>query len=149
MGSLSAGHKSRGLPIHAAIAATFLLLFVFRVLAQLLQFFRPISALPPFEAWESGAIPYWLLVVAQVAIALVSGALIVSLFRRRLRPNRTVGIVLMTLGGLYLAGSLFRLVAGYTFLAETAFFDDHLPAYFHVVLACLLFTFGDFYRYGY
>jgi len=40
-------------------------------------------------------------------------------------------------------------VAGYTFFAGVPFFSDHLPAYFHIVLAGLVLTFGDFYRNGY
>ena len=54
----------------------------------------------------------------------------------------------MCFGGLYLAGSLFRLVAGYTFLSDVTFFNYHLPAYFHIILAGLVITFGDFYRHG-
>ena len=141
--------NTRRLPVHAMVGTVLLAVFVFRVLAQLLQFYAPTPELPPFAAWESGALPYPLLVAAQAVIIVVSLALIVALFRRRLRPNRTIGIVLLVAGGLYLAGSLFRLVAGYTFLADVPFFSDHLPAYFHIVLAGLVLTFGDFYRHGY
>ena len=141
--------SARGVPVHAVVATVLLAVFIFRVFAQLLQLSAPTPALPPFAAWESGAVPYPALAAAQGAIILVSGALIVAIFRRRLLPNRTIGIILLVAGGLYLAGSLFRLVAGYTFLADVSFFNDHLPAYFHIVLAGLVLTFGDFYRHGY
>ena len=140
--------KGRGLPVHALIGTALLAVFAFRVAAQLLQFYAPTPALPPFAAWESGALPYPLLLAAQAVIILVSVTLIVALFRRRLRPNRVIGTILLIGGGIYLAGSVFRLVAGYTFLAGVPFFDDHLPAYFHIVLAGLVLTFGDFYRHG-
>jgi hypothetical protein len=136
-------------PIHAVVGTILLAVFLFRVFAQLLQFYAPTPALPSFAAWESGALPYPLLVAAQAVIILVSLALIVALVRRRLHPNRKLGLILLVAGGLYLAGMLFRLVSGYTFLAGVPFFNDHLPAYFHIVLAGLVLTFGDFYRHGY
>ncbi|HET7715337.1 MAG TPA: hypothetical protein VFK86_06890 [Bauldia sp.] len=141
--------NERSFPAHAVIATALLAVFVLRVFAQILQFYHPTSALPPFAAWESGALPYGLLVTAQAVIILVSAGLIAGLFKQRLRPNRKVGLVLLVLASFYLAGAIFRLLAGYTFLSDVPFFSDHLPAYFHIVLAGLVLTFGDFYRYGY
>ena len=149
METLASRGDARRFPVHAVVGTVLLAVFVFRVFAQLLQFYAPTTALPAFAAWESGALPYPLLVAAQAVIILVSVALIVALFRRRLHPNRKLGIILLVAGSLYLAGMVFRLVAGYTFLADVPFFSDHLPAYFHIVLAGLVLTFGDFYRNGY
>ena len=42
-----------------------LLLFFFRVAAQLIQAYSPVTSLPPFETWQSGALPYPLLVSSQ------------------------------------------------------------------------------------
>ena len=85
-----AGRRNAGrFPVHAVVATVLLAVFVFRVFAQLLQSYAPTPALPPFAAWESGALPYPALVAAQAVIIIVSLTLIVALFRRRLRPNRT------------------------------------------------------------
>ncbi|HNK14812.1 MAG TPA: hypothetical protein PLZ20_09620, partial [Nitrospira sp.] len=45
-----------------------LLLFLFRVLAQMIQLVAPVAVLPPFHAWQSGALPYPVLVGVQVLI---------------------------------------------------------------------------------
>lgn len=45
-----------------------LILFFFRVAAQLIQAFSPVTVLPPFEIWQSGALPYPVLVLFQLII---------------------------------------------------------------------------------
>ena len=45
-----------------------LILFCFRVGAQALQRWAPVNFLPPFEDWQSGALPYELLLAFQIGI---------------------------------------------------------------------------------
>jgi hypothetical protein len=138
-----ASRRNGGLPVHA-IVGTAPWRLRFRVIAQLIQLYRPTGLVALCVVGVRRFLPP----ARSATIILVSLALIVALFRRRLRPNRTIGIVLLCLGGLYLVAAVFRLVAGYTFLSDVPFFDDHLPAYFHILLAGLVVTFGDFIRYG-
>ncbi|MEQ1782461.1 MAG: sterol desaturase family protein [Hyphomonadaceae bacterium] len=127
----------------AAIALTALLvLFVGRVAAQLWQYFWPTDALPPFAAWQSGTLPYPVLVASQFAIIATSIWTIASILRDNLGPHRRLGAVVLIAGILYFGFMGFRLIAGLTFLKDAPFFGVILPAIFHLVLASMLVIVG-------
>ena len=128
------------------IAAVLVGLFAFRVVAQLIQLVAPTSFLPPFDAWHSATLPFPALVAGQVVIIVGCTILIVRMWRRQALPRAALGKVLLWLGAIYFVGALFRFVAGFTFLADKAFFAAHLPAFFHIALASLVLTFADYYR---
>jgi len=128
------------------VGALLLSVFVFRVGAQLIQFFSPTPLLPAFEEWHSATLPYPVLVAAQLAIIAVSTLAMAGIGRGRGLMHQTIGKVLFVIGIVYIAGAVFRLIAGFTMLAGMPFFSAHLPAFFHVVLAGLVLTFGDYYR---
>jgi hypothetical protein len=128
---------------NAAIAlACLLVLFIGRVAVQLWQYFWPTDALPPFSAWQSGALPYPALVASQIAIIAVSLWTIARIADRKLGRRRRIGLALLALGILYFGFMAFRLVAGLTFLQDSPFFGVILPAIFHLVLASMLIIVG-------
>jgi hypothetical protein len=127
---------------HAAGLSILLVLFVFRVAAQLVQSLWPTRLLPPFAAWQSGLVPYGILVAAQALIILVIALIIISMVRQRLRPRRKLGIALLALGAVYMLGAAFRLAAGMSFLSHLLFFRATLPSIFHIVLAGIVLTLG-------
>lgn len=127
-----------------AALSLLLALFVFRVIAQLVQRFWPTPLLPPFEAWHSATLPYPVLVGLQVVIILLVVHQIAQISRRRMKPKRRVGATLLALGALYMTGAAFRLLAGMTFLAHLPFFNAPLPSLLHMVLAGIVLTLGDF-----
>lgn len=129
---------------HVRLLAALLALFVFRVGAQLLQFLAPGEVLPPFAAWQSGALPYAVLLPAQLAIILAAAWAILRMAAGRTRPRRGLGKALLILGGLYMAGSVVRLALGLTALAGHPFFGALIPGAFHLVLAAMVLTFGHF-----
>ncbi len=122
----------------AIAMAVLLSLFVARVVAQLWQYLSPTEALPPFSAWQSGALPYPVLAASQVAIIALALWVIASMARGTLGIHRKTGSALLALGIAYFAVMTFRLVAGLTFLADSPFFSAILPAVFHLVLASML-----------
>jgi hypothetical protein len=127
----------------AALALAFLLLlFLGRVTAQLWQHFWPTEALPPFSAWQSGLLPYPVLVASQLVIIAVSLWLIMSIAGGRIGPHKRIGTWVLAIGAVYFAFMAFRLVAGLTFLSDSAFFGATLPAFFHLVLASMLIIVG-------
>lgn len=131
--------RSRG----AALAlALLLLLFIGRVVAQLIQLLAPTDSLPAFAAWQSGALPYGVLLAGQILIIGVSLWVIARLWRGSLRRRPKVGLVCLVFGALYFAFMLFRLIAGLTFLAGAPFFGAILPAIFHLILATMLLITG-------
>ena len=113
-------------------------LFVGRVVVQLVQGVHEFNWLPPFAAWQSGALPYPVLIVFQVVIVVTQIGIIRSVMagRRLLPPNRVR--VLACCGFAYLGVMVVRLFAGLTFADGNAWLDARLPTLFHLVLACFV-----------
>ncbi len=122
------------------ILSVLTLLFCGRILAQLLQANFDLAALPPFEAWHSGAVPYAYLLIGQLTIL---GAMVAAC-RAVLRGARypRLGRILLAGGSLYLAVVLARSVIGVLQLSESAWFDEPLPTAFHGVLASFVLLLG-------
>ncbi len=134
---------------HALILTILLLLFCFRVLAQLLQLAAPVSFLPPFDAWESGAVPYPLLFLIQVALILVCARAVWRLRGGAVVPSEQTGKVLFTLGALYFGLMCARLGIGLTAGRDHFWFGATLPTLFHLVLASIMMVYGHFHiRHG-
>jgi hypothetical protein len=133
---------------HAILLGVLLLAFVFRVAAQIVQAWRPVAWLPPFEAWHSGALPYPALVTAQVVIIAIALWCIATILRGGMRPDRRAGATLRALGWIYAAVMAARLVLGLTVLRQIRWFDSPLPSLFHLVLAAMVLTLASFHRRG-
>jgi hypothetical protein len=133
---------------HAALLLALLMLFAGRVTAQLLQRLWPTPFLPSFDAWQSGLLPYGLLLASQLIILLAIAHQAVQIWRGRTVPLRRVGTVLLVLGAVYFAGASFRLAAGLSFLSDQPFFAAYLPSLFHMVLAAVVLVLGDFHFRG-
>ena len=117
---------------------TLTVLFAGRVVAQPLAAVTRWRFLPPFEAWQSGALPYPVLLTSQVALL----ALMVWTARRigvgRLGRSRPVGWALAVFTGLYGGVMTGRLVLGLTVARGHWWLDAPLPTVFHLVLTTYL-----------
>lgn len=134
---------------YVVVLSGLLLLFCFRVFAQLLQAWSPVEVLPPFEAWASGALPYWLLVVFQVLIVMVCARVVWRLYAGLTRPSVTTGKVLLRLGSIYFALMCLRLIIGLTVATDHYWFSARLPTFFHLVLAGFVLVYGWFHVRGF
>lgn len=121
-----------------------LLLFCFRVGAQLLQRTYPVSFLPAFEDWHSGALPYWILVISQIIIIAICLRITYEITAGTAQPNHKTGKLCLLVGIVYFSVMLFRLVAGMTFAPDHAWLGARIPTLFHLVLASFLLVYGHF-----
>jgi len=144
MSQVDTGDRRR----YAAVLGLLLAAFVFRVVSQLIQAWRPIAWLPPFEAWHSGTLPYPVLVLAQVLIIAVTLWCIGGIILGRLLPNPRAGRVLRVLGWIYFVVMVTRLVLGLTILHRLRWFDAPLPSFFHLVLASIVLTLASYHLPG-
>jgi len=136
-------------PRYSVALIALLLLFCLRVFSQLLQKFYPVGFLPPFQDWQSGAVPYWLLVAAQFLIISVCLIVILKISLGRVIPRSKTGKICLVLGAIYLMVMLFRLIVGLTIAPEHSWFGARIPTFFHTVLASFLVTVGLFhYQHG-
>ena len=126
-----------------------LFIFCFRVGAQFVQFVSPVAFLPPFEAWQSGALPYEVLAVSQIIIIFVLLRFVLRLASGREIPDRKAGQIYLIFGWAYFGIMLFRLLAGLTFAEGHSWYGAIIPALFHLVLASFLILLGRFhFKYG-
>lgn len=115
-------------------------LFVCRVLVQMVQYVVEVDALPGFERWQSGALPYGVLVVLQLLIVAGQAVIIrAAAARRRVLPDR-LRLPMTIAAAAYFGGMFVRLISGLTFAAGNSWLDARLPTLFHLVLATFLFV---------
>jgi hypothetical protein len=118
--------------------------FICRVLMQGAQAVSHVPWLPAFARWQSGLLPYPILLLSQVAIIAGSLSFLAKVRKGTLSRRRQLGQILACLGGLYLAFDILRLVLGATILSGHRFFDNPIPAGFHVVLALMMLIWAGF-----
>ncbi len=121
-----------------------LALFLFRVIAQLLQYFFNLPLLPSFEAWDSGTLPYGTLIIFQLTILFIFSKVIYKIAAEKIKPNLKTGYIFTTFGALYFAIMFFRLITGLSLFKEVKWFSYPIPSFFHLVLASFLILFGYF-----
>jgi hypothetical protein len=124
-------------------------LFALRVVAQPLSLVVRSHWLPAFDAWQSGAVPYWLLLLSQIAILAVFVPGTVAVARGTAQLRRRSGVLLFAVGTMYLMSMITRLALGMTAMRGHAWFDRPIPTSFHLVLATSVMVYARFqWRYG-
>ncbi len=139
------GKNVRG---YAWLLLVLMSLFVIRVIAQLHQAWHPVAFLPSFEVWQSGALPYPLLLASQIIIAGCGLRVVRRMFKGAVVPVRKQGKILLVLGGLYFLVMTIRLVIGLMVAPNHFWFGAKLPTFFHLVLAAFLLVLGRFHFLG-
>jgi hypothetical protein len=130
---------------YAAAMAALLVLFLARVLGQILAATVAPSWLPPMARWYSGLMPYRYLLPVQVVFLAVMTALTVSVARESAPfgvAAPAAGRWLVWASYLYAFGMVVRAVRYATTPPERR--GVLIPIVFHFVLAGFLFTYGRY-----
>lgn len=123
--------------------------FCFRVSAQLIQANAPVAFLPPFEAWQSGLLPYWMLVLGQVLIIAFYGRTAWAFSSVRIHARWRTGRTLTILGGIYALSMVIRYIIRMSLFEQERWAGGCLPIFFHLILASFLLIWGTYHlRYG-
>jgi len=112
--------------VRKVLLTILLVLFILRVMGQVIVVLFEPRWLPPMEAWYSGLLPYPLLLPAQIVII----ALMIWMIRRPPPVRRTPIVAFATI---YALGMIVR----YAILRT-----HEIPVIFHLVLATFLFVFS-------
>ena len=118
--------------------------FAARVAAQPAAAVTNWRGLPPFDAWQSGALPYAWLFVAQLALLAWMARTAWRVSRGAESPVRGRGRVVGAGAALYGAVMLARLLLGLTAFAGHWWLDAPLPTVFHLVIASYLGVYAHF-----
>jgi hypothetical protein len=107
-------------------------LFALRVLGQVLVVAGLAPFLPPMDEWQSGLLPYPLLLASQLVILALLATICFQFTRGHgyfVRPHGWLATPLWIIGWIYAIGTLMR----YALLRR-----DIIPVAFHIVLASFL-----------
>jgi hypothetical protein len=118
---------------------TLLALFVLRVAGQAMVAFAGVQWLPPMERWQSGLLPYELLLASQILIIVLMAQICVDFTRSRgffVQPRRFFAVYWLGFGWIYLAGMLVRF----------AIQGPTIPVFFHWILAGFVIAVGLWHR---
>ena len=133
-------------PKYAVALAILSAPFAARVAAQAMQRWSPVPFLPPFGAFQGSALPYVILLPAQIAIFATMLAVCWRLRIGALRPRPRIGSWLIVAGGVYVATMLARLTVGLTVPDAPAWFRSDISTIFHFVLALFVLVLAAYHR---
>lgn len=123
-------------------------LFCFRIFAQFIVYFADISLLPPFYLWHSEIMSYWALFLIQIIILIIMIRTNYQYTEGNSIAKLTLGRGLLIFGVVYFAIMLIRLILGLTLFTEERWFTNHIPTFFHFVLASWVLIIGMFHFKG-
>lgn len=126
-----------------------LVLFILRVIGQLLVALGLGGFLPPMEEWQSGLLPYPLLLISQVAIIIFYGKICFDFSSNKgffAVPHKILGKVFFIFGQIYLASMVLRYILLMSFYPQARWFHGTIPIFLHCVLAIFLIIVGNFHR---
>ena len=120
-------------------------LFALRVAGQALVESGFKTALPPRELWQSGLLPYPLLLASQIVLLAIMCREAARVFSLRVGPRNLLGSQLASCGAVYAALMAVRAVAfASASLKGILFYGGPIPILFHLVLAGFLSVLGRF-----
>ncbi len=121
-------------------------LFALRVVAQATQRWHPFTFLPPFDAFQGSALPYEILLSAQIVILAMMTRLAWQVRSDKLQRRAGVGRALSIAGWIYFSVMLIRLCVGIAAPAAPDWFKAWIPGVFHLVLAAFLLALAGYHR---
>ncbi len=113
-------------------------LFLLRVAGQVLQYVLDLTWLPRFDEFQGGSLPYGVLLASQLLLLFTMAWTSLRAQEMRLLRRPRLGRALRATGGLYLTGSLLRLIVGITSPEAHPWFRAWIPGFFHLVLAAFV-----------
>lgn len=103
--------------------------------------------LPPMAEWQSGVLPYPLLVFFQVAIIVLFGRIVRDYAKGKgfwTEPHRKRGMGILIFGAVYFSSMVVRYVLRMHFHPEARWFGGTIPIFLHGILATFVMLVGRF-----
>lgn len=129
----------------APVLWSLLVLFVARVVGQVLVVFAGVEWLPPMAQWYSGLLPYRYLLPAQIAIIALMAKICLDFTRGWgffVAPRRFFAVHWLWFGYVYLAAMIARYPLHMIRHPEARWFGGTIPIFFHWVLATFVILVG-------
>jgi hypothetical protein len=130
---------------YTACLVLFTVLLYSRVIGQVIVYLYAPRWLPPMDEWQSGLLPYPVLLASQIVVLTFMTLICVDFVRRRgffFVPHPRGGGFSVWCGSLYFAGMVFRYVLTMMRKPERRWFGGTIPIVFHSFVAAFLWTWG-------
>ena len=125
----------------------FTLLLFGRVIGQLIVYLYAPRWLPPMDEWQSGLLPYPVLLVSQAVVLTFMTLICVDFVRTRgffLEPHPAGGVFSVWFAYVYFGGMIVRYIVTMTRRPERRWFGGTIPIVFHSIMAAFLWTWGTY-----
>ncbi|HEY9731709.1 MAG TPA: hypothetical protein V6C89_07345 [Drouetiella sp.] len=116
-------------------------LFCLRVIGQLLVATCHVPFLPPMTEWQSGLLPYPVLLICQALIIGIYGKVCIDFYRRNgffYKLNPVLAAPLRAIGMIYFVAVALRLLIWMTIFEHHPWFSGTIPIFFHFILSTFL-----------
>jgi hypothetical protein len=134
---------------YAPILWILLAAFFGRVTGQVLVAYGHVSFLPPMEQWQSGLLPYPVLLASQAVLLVLLSAIALAFTRGRgrfVRPSAKAATGLTWFGCVYFGSMIVRYVISMWRHPEWRWIGHTIPIVLHCVLATFVLVVADFHR---
>ena len=120
-----------------------------RVIGQLIVCFRAPKWLPPMEQWQSGLVPYPLLVAVQAVVLALMVSISLDFSRGAgfwVDPHPDLGLVVLWWSYAYAAAMVVRYLVRMVRRPDQRWLGGTIPIIFHTVVAAFQWVFAAFHR---
>jgi len=125
----------------------FTLLLFGRVIGQVIVYLYAPRWLPPMDEWQSGLLPYPVLLVSQAVVLTFMTLICVDFVRTRgffFEPHPAGGVFSVWFAYVYFGGMIVRYIVTMTRRPERRWFGGTIPIVFHSIMAAFLWTWGKY-----
>jgi hypothetical protein len=125
----------------------FTILLFLRVIGQLIVVLFVPPWLPPMEQWQSGLLPYPLLLVGQIVVLTVMVLISVDFSRGSgffVDPHPYGGVFSVWFAYVYFGGMIVRYIIRMRRRPDQRWLGGTIPIIFHCVVAAFLWTWGQY-----
>jgi uncharacterized protein len=125
----------------------FTALLVFRVAGQIIVVLFSPRWLPPMRQWQSGLLPYPVLLAAQACVLALMFAISADFSQASgffVQPHTHAGAVAVWFSVAYASGMVFRYINRMTRRPDQRWLGGTIPIIFHTFVAAFLWTFGRY-----
>ena len=132
---------------YSAVLILFTLLLLGRVVGQLIVHLYAPRWLPPMEEWQSGLLPYPVLLASQAIVLTFMTLICVDFVRAHgffVEPHPRGGLFSVWFACLYFAGMVVRYIVTMALRPERRWFGGTIPIVFHSIVAAFLWTWGRY-----
>jgi uncharacterized protein len=134
--------------VYALLLWIFTMLLIFRVVGQIVVVLFAPRWLPPMEQWQSGLLPYPVLLAGQIGVLALMIGISMDFSRGSgyfLQPRPALARSIVWFSYLYFGGMVVRYIVRMTRRPDQRWLGGTIPIIFHAFVALFLWTYASWF----